>query len=136
VNFSIVRDSITNDPMTGHLLTGGDQNAHPLNLCTLELPWKNNLPGASCIPPGTYPVVLAWSNRFARLMPRLINVPGRDGILIHSGNTKADTEGCILLGTAMTVGGVSYSRMAFAKFFSWLGVAMRDGSVDVEIKYA
>lgn len=130
MNFQIVRASITNDPMRGHLLAGD------LDLCTLELPWKDNLPGVSCIPPGTYPVVLAWSNRFARIMPRLIGVPGRDGILIHSGNTKADTEGCILLGTAQTLTGVSYSRMAFSKFFSWLSVAMRDGNVDVEISYA
>jgi Family of unknown function (DUF5675) len=129
-DFTLVRQSQTNDPMTGQL-TYGDQFAY-----TLELPWRDNLPGVSCIPTGTYPVVIAWSNRFQKLMPRLIGVPGRDGILIHSGNTRADTEGCILLGKERTTSGVSYSRLAFGAFFSWLGVALRDGDVNVEISYA
>lgn len=66
-------------------------------LVTLELPWKDNLRNVSCVPRGTYELVLHESPKFGRVF-LLKNVPSRDNILIHPGNTVRDTEGCILLG--------------------------------------
>lgn len=54
--------------------------------------------GQTCIPTGTYKVVMAYSPRFKRNLPRLIDVPNYDGILIHKGNSAKDTLGCILVG--------------------------------------
>ena len=62
---------------------------------TLERPWKDNAPRISCIPPGTYPVTVVQSPKFKRQMIRLLDVPGRDGILIHNANHVEELQGCI-----------------------------------------
>ena len=52
----------------------------------------------TAIPFGTYNVIVNRSPRFGRDLPRILDVPHFDGILIHRGNTEKDTSGCILLG--------------------------------------
>jgi Steigviridae/Suoliviridae L,D-carboxypeptidase/transpeptidase len=82
----------------------------------------------TAIPVGSYPVTIDLSNRFQRLMPHILNVSGFDGIRIHSGNTAADTDGCILLGTARNgPDNVSGSRDAYAAFFPKLQAAVSRG---------
>lgn len=58
----------------------------------------------TAIPTGTYKVILNVSPSKGRLLPRLLDVPGYDGILIHRGNTPNDTSGCILVGENKAVG--------------------------------
>lgn len=70
---------------------------------TLELPialpdGRMNVPRKTAIPQGVYSIVVNMSPKFKRLLPRLVNVPHRDGILIHRGNTPSDISGCILPG--------------------------------------
>lgn len=67
-------------------------------LLTLELPWLDNETKLSCIPEGKYRVSLQFSQRFQRPLFKIMDVPGRSGILFHSGNTVRDIEGCILIG--------------------------------------
>lgn len=94
--------------------------------------WK--IPGKTAIPAGTYPVQLTFSNRFRKVMPQLIDVPGFAGIRIHPGNTDADTEGCILLGTEIGHESILRSRDAYAAFLAKLEKAIANGeAVTIEI---
>jgi hypothetical protein len=65
---------------------------------TLELPWMNNQHQISCILPGIYDLELFNSIKFGKCL-HVVNVQGRDGILIHKGNYNRDTHGCILVGS-------------------------------------
>ena len=84
---------------------------------------KVKLPNNTAIPTGTYKVIVNVSPKFKRLLPRLLNVPGFDGVLIHRGNTDKDTSGCILIGENKVVGKVINSTGYETKLVSILNKA-------------
>lgn len=53
-------------------------------------------------------------------VPRLLNVKGFDGILIHAGNKAEDTDGCILVGQNKVVGQVINSQATFRELYKVL----------------
>ena len=61
----------------------------------------NNNQENSCIPTGNYNLE-EWQGEKHKNVYHLMNVPGREKILIHPGNYLRDTIGCILVG--MTIG--------------------------------
>lgn len=88
-------------------------------------------PHITAIPTGTYQVTLnVVSPRFGSRkfykevcngkVPRLLNVKGFDGVLIHSGNKAKDTDGCILVGQNKVVGQVINSQATFRKLYKLL----------------
>lgn len=98
---------------------------------------EKKIAGNTAIPYGTYEVTLkVISPRFAASatyasiggkLPRLLNVPHFDGILIHIGNTPKDTEGCILVGENTIVGQVLNSKTTFFKLYPILKAASDKG---------
>ena len=82
--------------------------------------------GQTAIPTGTYNVIINHSNRFNRDLPLLENVPNFTGVRIHSGNTSANTEGCILVGTTWSGKDfIGNSKVAFNKLFEKLKKAKK-----------
>lgn len=72
----------------------------PFSFYTLELADKKNQRSISCIPAGVYKVVKRNSIRFGHHF-HIQNVPNRELILIHVGNSYRNTNGCILVGTGL-----------------------------------
>jgi hypothetical protein len=87
--------------------------------------WK--IHGKTAIPFGTYNVVITRSARFGVDMPLLQGVPGFAGIRIHTGNTVADTEGCLLPGFVRYENSVGQSRLAYEALFERIRDALERG---------
>ena len=96
--------------------------------------WK--IHGLTAIPAGTYRIVMTFSNRFQRVMPLLLGVPGFTGIRIHAGNKSADTDGCILVGFSTDGTNVIDSRAAVQVIDYRIAEALKDGEVWIEIRNA
>lgn len=63
----------------------------------------------TAIPYGTFKVVVNHSPKFNRELPRLLDVPYFEGILIHNGLDQNSSSGCIIVGENKTVGKVTNS---------------------------
>jgi len=85
--------------------------------------------GKTAIPRGTYKVILNHSPKFRRILPRLLDVPGFEGILIHKGNSAKDTAGCILVGywDGEDANWISDSTKAFNKLYPVMKAAYDKG---------
>lgn len=79
--------------------------------------------GETAIPEGTYPIDVTYSPRFKKELPLVMGVKGFTGIRIHAGNTKDNTEGCILVGRSKGRDRVNESRLAFNTLFEKLKAA-------------
>jgi hypothetical protein len=93
--------------------------------------------GITAIPAGTYDIAMnvvspKYSTREAYKsiggkLPRLVDVPGYEGVLIHIGNYPKDTEGCLLVGKNTVAGAVMQSTETFNKLYPLLKVAADRG---------
>ena len=101
----LIRDDQTAERTYGSLY-GFESDGCPADegefLCyTLEEPWKENQDNISCIPTGTYKWEQYPSPKLG-LCFAILDVPDRDDIRLHSGNTLAQIEGCGLVGKTKT----------------------------------
>lgn len=97
MNAHLIRTQNTAQLTTGTMSFYLDNHEPIFSVLTLELGWHNNVSHRSCIPKGLYKVSKRFNTRHGHHFI-LNNVKNRDMILIHVGNTIADTEGCILVG--------------------------------------
>lgn len=93
--------------------------------------------GQTAIPYGEYQIIINMSPKYGKLMPRLLNVPFYDGILIHPGNKAEDTYGCLICGLSKGVDIVTNSRKAFdTVVFPLLEKTLKTEKVLIEITKA
>ena len=98
------------------------------------------VPNETAIPLGTYAITMRVQSpkfsqwKYSRLygfckgyLPRLLGVPGFDGILMHIGSTAANSSGCILVGINDKKGMVTKSTETFQKLYSMLKAADERG---------
>ena len=100
---------------------------------TIELPWLDNQKRISCVPEGEYVLQKRFSPKFKWHL-HLMNVSGRDLILIHPANdAKKELLGCIAPVTSHTgIGKGSYSRKALKKLKALVYAAL-DRNEEVKI---
>ena len=110
INLLVIRDTFTSVSTIGELFVNGERFCD-----TLELPYKNNERNISCIPEGHYKVRLRYPRESATrdyLHLLIQDVPNRDFVLVHIGNTAQDIRGCVLVGLGSQQDSVQNSRMA------------------------
>ena len=99
----------------------------------------------TAIPSGVYETVMnVKSPTFSKktqyefcdgYLPRLLNVPGFEGVLIHIGNRIEDSSGCLLVGENKVKGQVINSTATFKRLYAKLKEASDNGEeITVEIK--
>ncbi len=131
------RNAFTEQSTIGDMSINGQFEAYTLEDKVREvsgkpvLSWK--VYGKTAIPRGTYELVIDYSQRFKRLMPHILGVPGFEGVRIHPLNTAIQTEGCIGIGKTKDVDFIGQSKLAFDSFFSRLQDAVAIESVTITI---
>ena len=130
MNLTLFRKFPAPDCIIGELYINGKFECFTLE--DIERPLK--IAGVTAIPRGHYEIVITFSARFGKPLPLLLNVPGFDGVRIHTGNTSTNTEGCVLVGKSRTNNSITQSRDAFNVLFPKLQAAASKEKIIIEIK--
>jgi len=102
----IVRDTYTDKSTIGKLYVNDKFVCDTLEDVSRDLNRDGDLKdhgeikvfGRTAIPAGRYKAIINISPRFGKLLPRLLNIPGFEGVLIHNGNIPEHSHGCFLVG--------------------------------------
>lgn len=98
--------------------------------------------GETAIPKGTYQITLdvvspkfkdrSWATFCEGKLPRLLDVPGFEGVLIHTGNEASNSLGCLLVGQKTKDGWVSNSTQTFKNLYYKLKQATDQITITIE----
>lgn len=85
-------------------------------------------PEEDAIPPGTYPVTVARSIRWNRMLPIIGSVPGRaPGVWVHPGNSDTVAPNVIVLGLAQFNDTLEHCGEACQRFQSLIAPELAHG---------
>lgn len=129
----LIRSTYTDQSTIGDLYVDGQWECYTLE----DVIRRAKIKAETAIPQGRYPITLYDSPSQGAATPMLQGVPGFEYILIHSGNSKKDTEGCILVGQQKSANWISSSKAALAPLREKIQGAIRAGEpVWIEIEDA
>ena len=125
-----------NDQFLCNTLEDHDRGLHS-NMSIEEIK-KIKKPSLTAIPTGTYNITLdIVSPKFSKYpfyqevckgkLPRLQNVKGFDGILIHCGSRADNSSGCVLVGLNKIKGGLVESKQVFKMLYQLLQDHKQEG---------
>ena len=136
MELKVKRVAKKNEYTIGRLYIDGKYVSDTLEDCdrglTQDMPLEEikakKIYGKTAIPTGTYDIDMntvspkfekrSWAKPFGGKIPRLVNVPGYEGVLIHVGNTSESTSGCLLVGKNSVKGMVTDSSRTFMSLMS------------------
>lgn len=145
-NYKLFRYSSGPVSSLGLLMAGSLELGKAFRCYTLEDEYRAvKVPGHTRIPAGTFeikrrfdsPKFKHYDDKFApwhRGMLWLQNVPGFEWVYIHPGNRHENTDGCLLVGDAVTSnreqvgeGQISYSVNAYERLYKEITLMLDDG---------
>lgn len=114
----------------GHLYIDGKYFCDTIEDKVRDLKKEPKVKGQTAIPYGTYEVITnvvsprfkdrSWAKPYGGKVPRLVNVPGFEGVLIHPGTDQNSTSGCLIIGQNKIKGKVINSQKTFYALMSKL----------------
>ncbi len=112
--------------------TNGTMFHNGVPLCyTIELPWRNNAIGMSCIPEGSYALAKRYSPKFQWHL-QVMAVPNRQLILLHPANHALfELKGCIAPVSTITGHGIGTASRAALLLLQALVFPALDNGEDV-----
>lgn len=137
----VKRVALKSDYTIGRLYVNGEY------VCdTLEDAVRNTkIYGKTAIPCGTYKITMdvvspkfkdrSWAKPYDGKLPRLIDVPNYEGVLIHVGNTAEDTSGCLLVGQNRAVGKLVNSTQTFMSLMEKHLIPAKNSGEEITITY-
>ena len=151
MKLQVVRFSSQADSTSGLLFEINELGKHFLCYTLEDERRALKVQGETRVPAGTYKIELrtegGFNERYSRKytgihigMLHIVNVPGFEYILIHTGNTDEHTAGCLLVGDSqennviIRDGFVGKSNNAYKRIYPRIAKAIESGE-DVTIEY-
>lgn len=137
----VKRVALKSDYTIGRLYVNGEYVCDTLEDAVRD----TKIYGKTAIPCGTYKITMdvvspkfkdrSWAKPYDGKLPRLIDVPNYEGVLIHVGNTAEDTIGCLLVGQNRAVGQLVNSTQTFMSLMEKHLIPAKNRGEEITITY-